>query len=732
MTFESPILLLIPAVLVPLMVLFYVITERAARKRMAKFAGESVLGKLTASYSPSKRNTRATLVILAILLGCIALARPQVGHTYREEKRRGIDFVIALDVSKSMLAEDIKPNRLERSKLAILDLLEKTQGDRVGLVAFAGSAFLQCPLTLDYDAFRQTLDSVTPDILSTQGTDIAGALLEAEASFAKDNNHKVVVMITDGEDLEAEGILQAKKAREAGLTVYTVGVGSPEGELIPVTDGRGRKDWLRDPQGNPVTTRLDESTLKQIAVASVGAYKPLGPTGEGLQFVYEQCLTLIPDQERETHMRKVPVERYQWPLALAVLCWLAHSLLGNRRQVVQLPGKGAMALIAFFLAAPDSLEALVFDKGKSLVDKGDFEAAETYFQSKLEDNPESPLYLYNLGIAKLGKGDHGGAEEAFSKALELEKEDTGFQSTIYEARAMNRYQLAESLQGEDPAKAVELWRDSQYDFSSAKTLEKRPEGERAQELLANQAMVEKKARKFAYDHAVRNYRDKNYTGALEGFQQALELSTPEQRDEIHYNMGNSGYKIGDLLLQQDPQETIKAWEAALGSYEEAIASRGDESFPQAEKNRDILKKRLEELKQQQQQQQDNEGEDGEEKEDQENQQDQGKQENKNEKGGESENSQQDKQDSGEKEEGEETGNSQKEQGQEESEQNDQAKQGEQKEEGEEEPRVAGRMSREQARQLLEQLRAYERKLPLGNLENIRKKEIKDDRKGRSW
>jgi Ca-activated chloride channel family protein len=735
MTFQSTIWLLVPAVLVPLLVLFYIITEQAAKKRMAKFVGASVLGKLASSYSPAKRNARATLMVLVILFGCLSLARPQMGHSYREEKRRGVDFVIALDVSKSMLAEDIKPNRLERSKLAILDLLERTKGDRVGLVAFAGSAFLQCPLTLDYDAFRQTLESITPEILSTQGTDIAGALLEAESSFAKDNNHKVVVMITDGEDLEAEGILQAKKAQEAGLTVYTVGVGSAEGELIPVDDGKGQRDWLRDPEGNVVRTKLDEDTLKQIAVASLGAYVPLGPTGEGLQFVYEQCLALVPDQERETHMQKVPVERYQWPLALAVLCWMVHSLLGTRRQKLPPAGNAALALLVFGSTIfPAPLDAIGYDKGKSLAKKGEFDQARSYFEKKLEENPNSPLLLYNLGICKLKMGDHAGADEAFSKALESEKEDTGFQSSIYEARAMNRFKLGESVQWRDPVKALELWKDSQFDFSSAKTLEAQQDGERAGSLGKNLSVVGQKARQYSYNQAVQSYREANYTGAMEGFQQALGLSSEEQRDEIHYNLGNSGYKAGEVLLGQNPQETVKFWENALQSYEDAIAARGKEPFPQAQKNKEILKKRLEELKKQQEQNgQEGDGEDQEEKDKQQkDQQGDKKEDSQDSKSGDQGQKEQQQEGKEGKEDGQEQKQSDQKEGKEGNE-SEQAKKGDQKE-GEEpqQQQAMGRMTQEQAKQLLQQLRSFERKLPLGNLENIRKKELKDDRKGRSW
>lgn len=732
MTFQSPIWLIVPALLIPALILFYVITEQHARKRLSKFAGHSYLETLIATYCPLRRNIKATLLILCTTFGCIALARPQFGNTYREEKRRGIDFVIALDVSKSMLAEDIKPNRLERSKLAIQDLLENTKGDRVGLVAFAGSAFLQCPLTLDYDAFRQTLNSVNPEILSTQGTDIAGALLEAQASFAEDNNQKVVVMITDGEDLEAEGILQAKKAKEEGLTIYTVGVGLPEGELIPITNARGQREWLKDPSGKLVRTKLDEQTLKQIAVASHGAYVPLGTTGEGLKFVHEHCLSLVPDQEREAHLRKVPIERYQWPLALAIGCWIAYSLLGTRRSQKVLVPAAKLVIFTLCLFAPDSLEALGFNKGKSLYKKGKYNEASQYFQKQVDSEPESAIHHYNLGISKLRSGEHKDAEEALTKALELEKENTDFQSEIYEARALSRYKHGEALQSEAPQDALALWQESQMDYSSANSLEKDTQSERLETIRKSQTSLERKIQQFAYESGVELYREKNFDGAKDAFQEALRVSGPERFDEIQYNLGNCGYKIGDLQLQQTPQETIKTWEAALKSYDEAIEARKGTPFPQAEKNREILRKRLKALKQQQEIQESKDSDNSNKDKENKNQQEQQKQNQ--EKSQKEDQTQEEKsqssQNSEKEKESEEKKKSQQEEGKQSSKE---AKKGE-KSDDQEQPSTAtpGRMTREQAMQLLEQLRAFERKLPLGNLENIRKKDINDNRKGRSW
>ena len=732
MTFQSPIWLIVPALLIPALILFYVITEQRARKRLSKFAGHSYLEALIASYCPARRNIKATLLILCITLGCLALSRPQFGHTYREEKRRGVDFVIALDVSKSMLAEDIKPNRLERAKLAIQDLLENTKGDRVGLVAFAGSAFLQCPLTLDYDAFRQTLNSVNPEILSTQGTDIAGALMEAQASFAKDNNQKVVVMITDGEDLEAEGILQAKKAKEEGLTIYTVGVGLPEGELIPINNARGQREWLKDPSGNLVRTKLDEQTLKQIAVASHGAYVPLGATGEGLKFVYEHCLSLIPDQERESHLQKVPIERYQWPLALAIGCWIAHGLLGTRRSQKILANSAKLLLFSLCLFTPDPLQAFGFNKGKSLYKKGKYEEASQYFQKQIDSEPETAVHHYNLGITKLRNGEHKEAAEALTKALELEKENTDFQSEIYEARALSRYQHGESLQNEAPQEALALWQESQLDYSSANNLEKDTDSNRAETLQQSQTKLEKKIQQFAYQNGVELYREKNFDGAREAFHEALRVALPEKYDEIHYNLGNCGYKIGDLQLEQNPQETIKTWEAALKSYDEAIEARKGEPFQQAEKNREILRKRLEALKQQQQNQEPQDSDDSN-KDDKKEEEEKNQQQEQNQEKSQKENEPQDSKNSEKQKDSEEKNKSQTEEGKQDKQSSEEAKKGEKSDPGEKQtPATPGQMTREQAMQLLEQLRAFERKLPLGNLENIRKKEVNDDRKGRSW
>ncbi|MBT7854524.1 MAG: VWA domain-containing protein [Opitutae bacterium] len=750
MNFDSIIWLFVLALLVPSLVLFYFFSERRAWKKLSQFAGSSILQQLTDSYSPILRNTKSFLIVLVVVLACLALARPQLGHTYREEKRRGIDFIIALDVSRSMLAEDIKPNRLQRAKFAILDLLDRTEGDRVALLAFAGSAFLQCPLTLDYDAFRQTLDSVDTGLLATQGTDIAGAILEAQGSFAEDDHQKVLVMISDGEDLEAEGILQARKAGEAGITIYTVGVGSPDGELIPFTSAGGVKDWLRDPQGELVRTKLDETALRQIAVATDGAYVPLGASGQGLNYVYEHGLSLVPEEEREAHLRKLPTERYQWPLALAVLFLLVEMLLGTRRVArsgfaVTGTRLATVATLGLLSLTPVAVDAFTFGGGKSLYKQGKFEDARELFQKNVQKVPESAVNHYNLGATQFRIGEFEPAVESLSKALELEKENPEFQSDVYESRGFVRFQHGETLRENEPARAVELWTQGLLDYGSALSLNDK-QGERYDKLLKEFQLFKEKIQDLSYRNGIRHYNAGEYASSIDSFNEVLKEVDKASRDEILYNLANSRFRLGEQQLNENPQETIKSWEQSLKDYTGAIEVRVDDTFPQAQKNYEIVQKRLEALKEQMkenpEQNQDSQNKENENK-DQEQKNQDSKENNNSSKSNEGQNKNQSpskekaekekaEKEKAEKEKAEkEKGNpndNQKEKAGKDGEEN----KGETPEASQQAQAIPGRMTQEQAMQLLEQLRAFERKLPLGNLENIRSKDRNDGREGRNW
>ena len=224
------------------------------------------------------------------------------------------------------------PNRLERSRLGILDFLDNLEGDRVGLVPFAGTAFALCPLTLDYDAFRESLNSLNTDLIPRQGTDLASAIREADRLFdAEGNNQRFLVLITDGEDLEGEALKAAKEAAEQGTTIYTVGVGAVDGQPIPVRDSFGRMEFLRDENGQEVRTKLDAATLQKIADETGGLYVPLGRGAEGLDAIYQKRLALAPKSELAQKLEKVPLERFQWPLGFAILLLAIQMVMGERK-----------------------------------------------------------------------------------------------------------------------------------------------------------------------------------------------------------------------------------------------------------------------------------------------------------------------------------------------------------------------------------------------------------------
>ena len=332
MDFESTVWLwLLPFVTAGFLWL-YAYGYRRRRRRLSHFAATRLMAVLSTSFSLRRLRLKQGLLLFSIVGLLLGLARPKWGHDWETATAKGTDILFALDSSKSMLAEDILPNRLERARLAILDLIQRLESDRVGLIAFAGSAFLECPLTLDYDAFRQALETVDTSIIPQGGTDIAVALREAASAFSPNDHHKTLILLTDGEDLKASGIESAQQAAESGITVYTIGIGSNEGELIPIRQPDGSLDFLRDAQGNVVKTRLDETTLRAIARATGAFYTPLGSTGQGLERLYNKGLKLLADKEHKAQLKKQGIHRFQWPLAAGIIFLAIESLISTRRR----------------------------------------------------------------------------------------------------------------------------------------------------------------------------------------------------------------------------------------------------------------------------------------------------------------------------------------------------------------------------------------------------------------
>jgi Ca-activated chloride channel family protein len=273
--------------------------------------------------------------VLAVAFAIVALARPQWGSTWDEVKQQGLDIVVAVDTSKSMLATDIAPNRLERAKLAALELMQDAKLDRMGLVAFAGSAFLQCPLTIDDVAFQQSVQSLNVNTIPQGGTALAAAIDTALTAFKEGDNFKVLVLFTDGEDNDEGALAAADRAAKEGMKIFTVGIGTAEGDLLRVTDANGNSDYIRDEQGNVVKSHLNEDLLRQIATKTGGGfYLPLRGA-KTIDTLYEKGLAPLPKSQQASKLVKRFHEQYYWPLALAILLLLVEILFPERRPVAR-------------------------------------------------------------------------------------------------------------------------------------------------------------------------------------------------------------------------------------------------------------------------------------------------------------------------------------------------------------------------------------------------------------
>jgi len=277
LTFSQPAWFFALAI-VPIIAGLYFWSQRRSDALLSKVVAPRLRAQLAGAVSMGRRTLKSVLILAVFGLVAVALARPQMGFIQREVKQRGRDVIVAIDTSRSMLATDVAPSRLARAKLVAQDLLRLVRGDRIGLVAFAGSAFLQAPLTLDYNAVQTSLEELDTTVIPKGGTNISEAIRTAEQAFGKgEGQTRALIILADGEELDADGISAAKRAATLGVRVFTVGIGSGEGSLIPVRTEDGGTDFVRDTSGKPVQSRLDEKRLRDIAEAGGGFYEPLGP-----------------------------------------------------------------------------------------------------------------------------------------------------------------------------------------------------------------------------------------------------------------------------------------------------------------------------------------------------------------------------------------------------------------------------------------------------------------------
>ena len=304
--------------LIPLFVTVFILFLVWRKKALNRFGNKTVLMQLMPEYSNIRLVLKFILLLFAYTFLIIAITGPQTGSKLEEVKRKGIDLMLAVDVSNSMLAEDIKPDRLERAKQSISRLIEKLDGDRIGIVVFAGKAFMQLPITTDYGAAKMFLSTINTNIISTQGTAIADALEMATSSFGQSKHNKAIVIITDGEDHQGNVLEQAEAAVKKGISIYTIGMGSPDGAPIPIYNGNIQIGYKKDREGTTIISRLDETLLQRMASLGNGIYVRANNSETGLQKIFED-ISKIQKTEIESRQFSDYEDRFQYFLALSLL-----------------------------------------------------------------------------------------------------------------------------------------------------------------------------------------------------------------------------------------------------------------------------------------------------------------------------------------------------------------------------------------------------------------------------
>jgi Ca-activated chloride channel family protein len=318
---------------IPLLIAFIWYVARQKQQLFRRFGQVELVKRLMPGFRKSRLIWKSILMLLAYASLIVALADPQLGTRMEDVKREGVDLIVALDVSLSMKAEDVSPNRLEKAKHEVAELIDILQGDRIGLIAFAGIAHVQCPLTLDYSAAKLFLDMMDTNLLPVPGTAVGDAIDRAIKAFnQKERKHKALILITDGEDHDSEPIKKAEEAAQQGIVIYTIGIGSPQGVPIPVYDEYGRAaGYKKDRDGNVVTTKLDVTTLQKIAFLTNGKYY-ISSSGETeLEEIYKEISQL---EKKELTSRQFAQyeDRFQIFILLAIIFLMLEILLPERNR----------------------------------------------------------------------------------------------------------------------------------------------------------------------------------------------------------------------------------------------------------------------------------------------------------------------------------------------------------------------------------------------------------------
>ena len=476
--------------LIPLLIALFIRSERRGLKRLQEFVAARLLPQLAGTVNRPRRILRFALQLLGLALAIVSLAQPRWGYTFEDVKRKGLDLLIAVDTSRSMLSNDVQPTRLDRVKLAIQDLISQLQGDRVGLIAFAGRAFLQAPLTIDYEAVVEAVNDLDTKTIPEGGTNISSAITLATQSFGKSAmGNRALVIFTDGEELSGDAVKTAKEAADAGVRIFTVGVGTPQGSLIPVTGDDGQTSFVKDSSGQVVKSKLDDKRLREIAQTTVGFYVHLENGPRTMQQIQNEGLAKMQAAEMDVRLSRRPIERYEWPLGAALIALALSILIPERKRARQrayaaTPAReaargvagpaAAAALLVVFLSSSAFATAPGLDAYRS----GKFEDAYSQFQEALKTHPQSRAedkLQFDSGAAAYKLKDYSKALESFSQAL-LSR-DTALQSKGHYNLGNTLYQRGETQKSDD--KKLSDWTNALDHYEQ--TLKLEPQNQEAKD-----------------------------------------------------------------------------------------------------------------------------------------------------------------------------------------------------------------------------------------------------------
>lgn len=527
--------------IIPVLIGIYIYLQYQRKKKMKAFGDNDLTQRLSVEDVPAMHHVKFCIFLLGLICLIFALANPQVGSSLEKGTRKGVDIMICMDISNSMLAEDIQPNRLEASKMALSRFIDKLQGDRIGLVVFAGKAFVQLPITSDYAAAKMFINIVKPSLISEQGTDIASALDLATVSMLPEEgkteniklsnlSSKVILVVSDGEDHFPESIEMAQEVHKLGITIHTIGIGNTLGEPIPLRDKYGNPTYKKDRDGNTVMTRLNEEVLQEIARAGGGSYVHASNANMG----FETIMTKI-NAMNKTDIQEVTFTRYdskfQLPLLLALLFFLIEVLLFTtpsrikqlfRNLQLQFKGKAALIVIAVLTITP-AVQAQTKAE-LSAIRKGNeqFKSAEQFRKDAMDL------------MAKGGEVNKRNADEKLKKASEQ-----------YQQAEINYRKAMETTHNYDKANynlGNSLYRQERYE-----------EAGKAYESVANNKNSSKDLRERAYHNYGNSLlKQEKYKESIDAYKNALKLN-PKDMDS-KYNLEYARKKMIQQMQQQQNQQ----------------------------------------------------------------------------------------------------------------------------------------------------------------------------------